>query len=84
MTGGGMMASFIALMGIASGVIGALILARNLLTSSYFGVSGVTFSVPWLEVIIFIAVAYGFALLMTWWPSRQAGRTVIAEALRYE
>jgi ABC-type lipoprotein release transport system permease subunit len=27
---------------------------------------------------------FGFALLMTWWPARQAAKVPIAEALRYE
>jgi putative ABC transport system permease protein len=75
---------FIAVMGIVSGVVGGAILCRNLLTSDYFGTSGVTFFIPWPEVAAFVAIALGFALLMTWWPSRQAGRVVIAEALRYE
>jgi hypothetical protein len=30
------------------------------------------------------ATTIGFALLMTWWPSRGAARVPIAEALRYE
>src|SRR6185437_17034907 len=34
---------FIAVMGIASGVVGALILSRNLLTSNYFGTSAPSF-----------------------------------------
>jgi putative ABC transport system permease protein len=76
--------SFIAAMGIASGVVGALILSRNLLTSNYFGTSAPSFVIPWQEVIVFVAIAFGFALLMTWWPSRRASKVVIAEALRYE
>ena len=76
--------SFIAVMGIASGVAGALILSRNLLTSNYFGTAVPAFSIPWLEIILFIALAFGFALLMTYWPSRRAANVVIAEALRYE
>jgi ABC-type lipoprotein release transport system permease subunit len=35
-------------------------------------------------VTAFIVVAFGFALLMTWWPSRRAAGVPIAEALRYE
>jgi putative ABC transport system permease protein len=77
--------SFIASMGILSGVVGAAILSYNLVTSEYFsGAEGLTFAMPWAEVIAFIAIAFGFALLMTWWPSRGAARVPIAEALRYE
>jgi putative ABC transport system permease protein len=78
--------SFIALMGILSGVVGAAILARNLMTSADFTAEarGFDFFIPWTEVIIFIIVAYTFSLLLTWWPSRGAARVPIAEALRYE
>ena len=76
--------SFIAVMGIASGVVGGLILSRNLVTSDYFGTSVPSFFIPWPEVLLFVVVAFVFALLMTWWPSRRAANVVIAEALRYE
>jgi ABC-type lipoprotein release transport system permease subunit len=35
-------------------------------------------------VLLFVAVGYGFSLLMTIVPSRGAARIPIAEALRYE
>jgi putative ABC transport system permease protein len=78
--------TFIASMGILSGVVGAAILSYNLLNSSYFAsqATGLTFYIPWLEVAGFIVIAFGFALLMTWWPSRRAAGVTIAEALRYE
>jgi putative ABC transport system permease protein len=80
--------SFIAVMGILSGVVGAAILARNLMTSETFtstsSSSGTAFFIPWAEVIVFVVVAYVFALLMTWWPSRSAARVPVAQALRYE
>ena len=79
--------SFIALMGILSGVVGAAVLARNLMTSADFTgttTTGFDFFIPWSEVIGLVAVAYVFALLLTWWPSRGAARVPVAEALRYE
>src|SRR5262249_37505522 len=79
--------SFIALMGILSGGVGAAILSRNLMTSSDFtstSSQGFTFFIPWTEVIIFVLIAYVFSLLLTWWPSRGASRVPIAEALRNE
>jgi putative ABC transport system permease protein len=79
--------SFVALMGILSGVVGAAILARNLFNSDAFtGTSrtGFSFFIPWGEVVVFVAIAYLCALLMTWWPSRGAARVPVAEALRYE
>jgi putative ABC transport system permease protein len=77
--------SFISLMGILAGVVGAIILSRNLFSSDSF-TSGATtdFFIPWLEIGVFVLIAYVFSLLMTWWPSRQAAQTRIAEALRYE
>ena len=79
--------SFIALMGILSGVVGAAILSRNLMTSediSEGAAAGFSFFIPWTEVVLFVVGAYAVALLLTWWPSRSAARVPIAEALRYE
>ena len=79
--------SFIALMGILSGVVGAAILSRNLMTSDDINESAAdsfTFFIPWDEVSVLVLIAYGAALLLTWWPSRGAARVPIAEALRYE
>jgi putative ABC transport system permease protein len=76
--------SFIALMGILSGVVGGVIVARNLFTTGQFSDSGIEFMMPWTEVIAFTAVAFVVSLLMTWWPSRNAANVPVADALRYE
>lgn len=76
--------SFIALMGILSGVVGGTILGRNLMTSGQFADLGTDFTIPWVEVIGFAAIAFVFSLLMTWWPSRGAAKVPVADALRYE
>ncbi len=76
--------SFIALMGILSGVVGGTILARNLMTSGQFADIGSDFTIPWLQVVGFAAIAFVFSLAMTWWPSRGAANVPVAEALRYE
>ncbi len=76
--------SFVATMGILAGVAGGAVLARNLLTSDTFTESSITFALPWPEIIMVVLASYGFALLMTWWPSRGAARVPVAEALRYE
>jgi putative ABC transport system permease protein len=77
--------AFVALMGVGSGVVGALVLSRNLMSSPDFtGTEGLSLFVPWPEVIVFSLLACVFSLLMTWWPSRQAASVPIAEALRYE
>ena len=59
--------SFIALMGILSGVVGTAILSRNLMTSDEFtgtSTSGFNFFIPWSEVIGFVVVAYVSSLLL--------------------
>jgi putative ABC transport system permease protein len=76
--------SFIALMGILSGVVGGTILARNLMTSGQFADIGANFTIPWTEVVGFAAIAFLASLVMTWWPSRGAANVPVADALRYE
>jgi putative ABC transport system permease protein len=76
--------SFIAFMGVLSGVVFALILARQLITEAFQNQGVSTFAVPWPQVSVIALLAFGFALLMTLIPSRQAASIPIAEALRYE
>jgi putative ABC transport system permease protein len=76
--------SFIAFMGVLSGVVFALILARQLITEAFQNQGVSSFAVPWTQVSVIAALAFGFALLMTLIPSRQAASIPIAEALRYE
>jgi putative ABC transport system permease protein len=76
--------AFIAFMGVVSGVVFALILARQLITEQFANQGVSSFAVPWAEVTVISALAFGFALLMTLIPSRQAAGIPIAEALRYE
>ena len=76
--------SFIAFMGVLSGVVFALILARQLITEAFQNQGVTTFAVPWPQVLLIAGLAYGFATLITLIPSRQAASIPIAEALRYE
>jgi putative ABC transport system permease protein len=76
--------AFIALMGVLSGIVFALILARQLVTEQFANQGVTTFAIPWVQVIVIGSLAFGFALLMTLIPSRQAASIPIAEALRYE
>jgi putative ABC transport system permease protein len=75
---------FIALMGILSGVVCGMIIARNLFTSGQFSGEGIEFAIPWTEVLIIVGTAFVVSMFMTWWPSRQAARVPVADALRYE
>jgi putative ABC transport system permease protein len=79
-----MESSFIALMGIATGVGLAMLLAFNLLHSDEFSNIHMGFIIPWREILLISAFAYGASFLMTILPSRQAAGITIAEALRYE
>jgi putative ABC transport system permease protein len=76
--------AFIALMGILSGVVGGVMISRNLFISGQFSGEGVQFAMPWTEVLIFTAAALVVSLAMTWWPSRAAAKVPVADALRYE
>jgi putative ABC transport system permease protein len=76
--------AFVALMGILSGVVGGVIVSRNLFTTGQFSGEGVDFTMPWGEVLVFVVLAFVVSLLMTWWPSRSAARVPVADALRYE
>jgi putative ABC transport system permease protein len=76
--------AFVALMGILSGVVGGVIVSRNLFTTGQFSGEGVEFTMPWGEVVVFVLLAFAVSLFMTWWPSRSAAQVPVADALRYE
>ena len=77
--------SFIALTGILMGLVLGAALSYNLLTSPEFTDGAeIDFQVPWIQLAIIGAVAYGASALMTLIPARSASRVSIAAALRYE
>ena len=76
--------SFVALLGVAIGVALGTIVSFNLVKDFQDELEGIRFTVPWIQIIIIIAVAYVFSMLATYLPARQAGRIHPAEALRYE
>ena len=76
--------SFIALLGILLGVGLGSLLSYNLVESIGEDIPGLSFTVPWMQIGIIVAIAYAFSLLTTFLPSRQASRIYPAEALRYE
>jgi putative ABC transport system permease protein len=80
-----MESSFVALLGVLSGIGLALLLAYQLLTSDDLGRQGIEgFFIPWLQIAAIGGFAFVASLLMTLIPSRQASSIPIAEALRYE
>ena len=79
-----MESSFIALTGIFIGVGMGVLLSANMVSFFAEQVPGLRFSVPWLQLGMIVAVAYGFSLITTFLPARQASRVYPAQALRYE
>lgn len=76
--------AFIAFMGVLSGLVFALILAWQLITEEFTTAGNPTFYIPWVQLLIIAGFAFGFALIMTLIPARQAAQIPIAQALRYE
>jgi putative ABC transport system permease protein len=78
--------AIVVVLGVFSGAILGLILAWELLTSDDFadGADLGGFTVPWPVILITLASAIVAALIMAWFPARQAAQVVPAEALRYE
>ena len=79
-------ASFVSLLGIFIGTTLGIVLgwqAYNDIKAEE-GIESLQFVVPWVQLGVILVVTYGFSLLATFIPSRQAARVYPAEALRYE
>ncbi len=76
--------SFIALLGIATGIALGFGLSGNIIELMVGGTPGVTYQVPWTMIGLVAAIAYAASLLTTYLPARQASQVYPAEALRYE
>ncbi len=78
--------SFISVLGSIIGLALGLLLSFNAVTSirAESGIEGLSFSVPWMQLGVILTLTYGFSLLTTFLPARQASRVYPAEALRYE
>ena len=76
---------FIALLGITLGVALSIALAWRLFSEDVFGsTGGLDFYVPIGRILLLAFGSLAAALILTYLPARQAARTTIAEALRYE
>ncbi len=76
--------SFVAVLGTLNGVVLGLVLSYNLVASITSTNSAYSFSVPWLQIVVIVALAYVASLITTYLPAWQASRIYPAEALRYE
>ena len=76
--------SFVVLLGVAIGVILGTVISYNIVNDIRDNVESIRFTIPWVQIVIIVAVAYLFSLLTTFLPARQASRIYPAEALRYE
>jgi lipoprotein-releasing system permease protein len=76
--------SFVALLGIGLGAGLALIPAAQMINEMAVDIPGITFQVPWTEIIVVSSLAYAMSLFTTWLPSLEAAKITPAEALRYE
>ena len=76
--------SFVVLLGVAIGVILGTVISFNIVNEIRDNVESIRFSIPWVQIVIIVAVAYVFSLFTTFLPARQASRIYPAEALRYE
>ncbi len=77
-------ASFVTLLGTALGLGLGGITSWNIFSELSKEVEGLSFSVPWVNLAVIVAVAWFFSVLTTVIPARQAGRIYPAVALRYE
>lgn len=73
---------FIALLGLGLGTALALGLAWRLFAEGTFG--EISMYVPVGTILPILIGAFAASLILTYFPARQAARTTIAEALRYE
>jgi putative ABC transport system permease protein len=76
----------VVVLGSLSGAILGLILSWNLANDPAMtgGIGTIDFQIPWGTVLSTVGVAIVAALVMSWFPARQASQTLPAEALRYE
>jgi putative ABC transport system permease protein len=72
---------FVALEGILVGSILALVTASQLMTHGEFG-EGISFTIPWANVVILTSSALAASLIATAWPAQQASQIPPAVALR--
>lgn len=75
--------SFVTILAILIGVLLGIGIGLNIYRDSGFGDQGVSFVIPWLNILAIVIFAYIATLIFTIYPSIKAARIPPAEALRY-
>jgi len=76
--------SFVAILGILIGSALGLTLCYSVMDFMSSQMEGLTYHIPWRNVIFIGVLAYAASLLTTYLPAHQASKVYPAEALRYE
>jgi putative ABC transport system permease protein len=76
--------SVIAVLGILLGLGLGTLISWNIVNELKDQVEGLRFAIPWANVAVIVSIAWGFSVMTTLWPARQASKIYAAEALRYE
>jgi putative ABC transport system permease protein len=76
--------SFVALLGIGLGIALGAGISVQIIDSMGDSFEGLTYQIPWVNIVVVAIIAYGASLLTTYLPARQAAKVYPAEALRFE
>ena len=76
--------SFVALLGIGLGIALGAGLSVQIIDTMGDSFEGLTYQVPWVNIVVIAIIAYGASLFTTYLPARQATKVYPAEALRFE
>jgi putative ABC transport system permease protein len=76
--------SFVALLGIGLGITLGAGLSVQIIDIMSDSFAGLTYQVPWVNIVVIAIIAYGASLFTTYLPARQAAKVYPAEALRFE
>ncbi len=75
---------FITVIGTGLGMALGAIISWSFLDDLAGSNQGLTFEIPWLSILVVVAITLAAALITTYVPARQASQVYPAEALRYE
>jgi len=75
---------YITILGVLLGLGLGTWTAWNIFSEISKEVEGLSFKIPWINLIVIILITLFFALLSSFWPAKQASKIYPAEALRHE